>query len=176
MAEAKTSAWRAWFPALIWLGIIAVESTGAFSAQNTGRFLYPLLHFLFSLDPMRFVTWHFFLRKSGHVIGYGILSILLFRAWRATIPVTGNPRWAWGWSLDAVLMTTLVASLDEWHQFFLPSRTGTVRDVVLDSAAGVAAQVVVFLVCRGWKAPALSQSTSLQEDSSPENPTPVVRD
>lgn len=176
MAEAKTSVWRAWFPALLWLGIIAVESTGTFSAQNTSRFLYPLLHFLFSLDPVRFVTWHFFLRKSGHVIGYSILSILLFRAWRATIPVTGNPRWAWAWCLDAILMTTLVASLDEWHQSFLPSRTGTVRDVVLDSAAGVAAQVVVFLACRGWKAPALSRSTSLREDSPPQSPTPVERD
>jgi VanZ family protein len=152
-----------------------VESTGTFSAQNTGRLLYPLLHFLFSLDPVRFATWHFFLRKSGHVIGYGVLSILLFRAWRATVPVNGNPRWAWPWCLDAILMTALVASLDEWHQSFLPSRTGTVRDVVLDSVAGAAAQVLVFLACRGWKTGDPSAEW-LPEDLPRRNSTPVARD
>jgi VanZ family protein len=129
-----------------------VESTGTFSAQNTGRFLYPLLHYLFALDPLRFQVWHFFLRKSGHVIGYGVLSILLFRAWRATIPVPENPLWAWVWSFDAMLMTALVASLDEWHQSFLPSRTGRVQDVLLDSTAGVLAQVLVFAWLSGWRA------------------------
>jgi VanZ family protein len=143
---------RAWFPALIWLGIIAVESTSTFSAQNTSRFLYPILHFLFSLDPVRFVSWHFYLRKSGHVIGYGILSVLLFRAWRASVRVSGNPQWAWSWSIDAILMTTLVASLDEWHQSFLPSRTGTVHDVVLDSAAVVLAQLLVLAWIKATRA------------------------
>jgi VanZ family protein len=145
---------------MFWLGLIAVESTGTFSAQNTGRFLYPLLHYLFAVDPVRFQTWHFLLRKGGHVIGYGMLSILLFRAWRASVPVAGNPRWAWVWSLDAILMTTLVASLDEWHQSFLPSRTGSIRDVVLDSAAGLLAQVLVFVWLCGWR----TQASSIVED------------
>ena len=139
-----------------------MESTGALSSRNTGRFLYPLFHLLFGLDLIHFRTWHFFLRKTGHVIGYGTLSILLFRAWKATLPVRGNPRWAWVWSLDAVLMTALVASLDEWHQSFLPSRTGTVRDVVLDSVAGILAQVLVYIWLRGWQA-----SSELEEDRSP---------
>ena len=151
-ASGKRSIWRAWLPALCWLGIIACESTGAFSAQNTGRFLFPVFHFFFGLDPVQFKTWHFILRKTGHVIGYGTLSVLLFRAWRGTLQVSGSPGWAWVWTVDAILMTALVASLDEWHQTFLPSRTGTVRDVVLDSAAGVAAQIVVYAWLRGWRA------------------------
>jgi len=48
-------------------------------------------------------------------------------------------------------MTALVASLDEWHQTFLPSRTGTIRDVVLDSAAALGAQVLLFLWLREWR-------------------------
>jgi VanZ family protein len=159
-SSGRTSAWRAWLPAIFWLGIIAVESTGTFSAQNTGRFLYPILHFLFAVDPVRFRTWHFLLRKSGHVLGFGMLSILLFRAWRASVPVAGSPRWAWVWSMDAILMTTLVASLDEWHQSFLPSRTGTVRDVLLDSTAGLLAQVLVFAWLRAWR----TQASSMVED------------
>jgi VanZ family protein len=44
-----------------------------------------------------------------------------------------------------VLGTSIVASLDEWHQSYLPSRTGTVHDVVLDTCAGIAAQFLILL-------------------------------
>jgi VanZ family protein len=112
--------------------------------------LFPLLHFLLGLDPLRFRTWHFVLRKLGHIIGYGLLSILLFRAWRATLLRAGNPRWSFGWARTALLMTVLVASLDEWHQTVLPSRTGTIRDVFLDGGAALAAQILLFVWLRGW--------------------------
>jgi VanZ family protein len=115
------------------------------SAHNTSRILYPILHFLFGLDWERFETWHFFIRKSGHVIGYGTLSILLFRAWRATLPAMSDVKWTQRWATIAVLGTTLVASLDEWHQSFLPSRSGRWQDVVLDTLAGIVAQLFVFL-------------------------------
>jgi hypothetical protein len=137
---------RAWIPAIIWLIIIAIESSGLLASQNTSRILYPLLHFVFGVDRFHFAHWHFYIRKAGHVVGYGILSILLFRAWRATLPGAGNlnPKWTMRWANIAVLGTALVASLDEWHQSFIPSRTGAVHDVILDMCAGVAAQIVVF--------------------------------
>ena len=115
------------------------------SSSNTSRILYPLLHYLFGLDWMHFEHWHFYIRKGGHVVGYGILSILAFRAWRETFPARGNPLWSIRWASIAVLMTAFVASLDEWHQSFIPSRTGTPRDVALDTCAGIAAQLLVLL-------------------------------
>ena len=136
---------KAWIAAILWLILIAIESTAALSAHNTSRILYPLLHYLFSMDWDRFEVWHYYIRKSGHVIGYGTLSILLFRAWRATLPAMSDVKWTQRWATIAVLGTTLVASLDEWHQSLLPSRTGTIRDVILDTCAGIAAQVIVFL-------------------------------
>ena len=45
-------------------------------------------------------------------------------------------------------MAALVSCLDEWHQTFLPSRTGRLHDVALDSAAALIAQVVLFLILR----------------------------
>jgi VanZ family protein len=141
---------KAWIAAILWLIVIAIESSALLSAHNTGRILYPVLHFLFGLDRERFAVWHFYLRKSGHVIGYGTLSILLFRAWRATLPAPNHPRWTMRWANIAILGTSLVASLDEWHQSFIPSRTGTVRDVVLDTCAGIAAQVLVLLWIRSF--------------------------
>ena len=137
--------WKSWLAALLWLGLIAFESTNALSAAKTSRILYPLLHFLLGLDPARFLTWHFILRKTGHVIGYAVLSLLFYRAWKVTIPIPGNPGWSITWARIAFTMTALVASLDEWHQTFLPSRTGTIWDVVLDSCAALVAQILLYL-------------------------------
>ncbi len=139
---------KAWIAAILWLIVIAIESTAYLSAHNTSRILYPILHFLFGMDWIRFEYWHFYIRKTGHVIGYATLSFLLFRAWRATLPVMSSARWTLRWATIAILGTALVASLDEWHQSFIPSRTGAVSDVVLDTCAGIAAQILVFL---WWK-------------------------
>jgi len=136
---------KVWIAAILWLIVIAMESTAMASASNTSRFLYPLLHFLFGMEWDRFEPFHFFLRKVGHVFGYGLLSILFFRAWRETLPALGDPNWTWRWANISALGTALVASLDEWHQSFIPSRTGTVHDVVLDTCAAMGAQILVLL-------------------------------
>jgi VanZ family protein len=142
---------KAWIAAILWLILIAIESSAMLSAQNTSRFLYPLLHFLFSMDWEGFEVWHFYIRKSGHVVGYGILCILLFRAWRATLPVMTNVKWTPRWATLAILGTAFVASLDEWHQTFIPTRTGTIRDVILDTCAGIGAQLLIFLWRRSFR-------------------------
>jgi VanZ family protein len=139
---------KAWVAAILWLIVIAIESTAYLSSHNTGRILYPVFHFLFGMDWEQFSIWHFYIRKTGHVVGYGILSILLFRAWKATLPSATRANWTLRWSTIAILGTTLVASLDEWHQSFIPSRTGRWQDVVLDTCGGIAAQILVFL---WWK-------------------------
>ena len=48
-------------------------------------------------------------------------------------------------------MTALVASLDEWHQTYLASRTGSLRDVLLDSSAALTAQIMIFLLVKGHR-------------------------
>ena len=135
---------RAWIAAGLWLAVIATESTNLGSSDNTSRILYPVLHFVIGLDPSRFDVWHFYIRKSGHFVGYFILSWLLFRAWKVTLPLAGRG-WSIQWARIAWLMTAFVASLDEWHQTYLPSRTGALHDVVLDSLAALVAQAVIFL-------------------------------
>jgi len=139
---------KAWIALILWLIVIAIESTTYLSSQNTSRFLYPVLHFLFGIDYASFEPWHAFLRKCGHVFGYALLSILLFRAWRETLPRMDGGPWTPRWATIAMLGTALVASLDEWHQSYLPLRTGTFRDVILDTCAGVAAQLAIFLYYR----------------------------
>ncbi|HXB99595.1 MAG TPA: VanZ family protein [Terriglobales bacterium] len=138
---------RAWWPAAVWIGIIAFESTDFFSSEHTGGMLYGLLTHLFGLiDFHKFNVFHHYLRKTGHVIGYGMLSLLLLRGWWATF---GRTRaLLWRTSLLSWLGTVFVASMDEWHQSYIPSRTGTWKDAVLDSVAGLVFLLVAYFRLR----------------------------
>ena len=138
---------RAWWPALVWIGLIIVESTDFFSSQNTGSLLYWLLTRLFgAINLHDFLIVHHYLRKAGHVLGYGMLSLLLLRGWRAAFG------YAHAWSRRAALLawagTAFVASMDEWHQTFIPSRMGSPWDVLLDSAAGFVFLLMAYVWMR----------------------------
>ena len=145
--------------ARLWLGLIAVESTNLLSAANTSRILYPIFHFFTGVDPVRFVLWDYYIRKTGHFVGYFGLSVLLFRAWRATLPFASSSRWSMQWARISFLMTALVASLDEWHQTYLTSRSGSLYDVLLDGFAALAAQILILLLLN-------SKRTSATQDFS----------
>jgi VanZ family protein len=134
---------KVWIAAGLWIVLIAIESTSYLSSANTARILYPILHFLFGIDVVHFSIWHNYIRKTGHFVGYFTLSWLLFRAWRATLP--SSALWALRWAGVAFLMSAFVATMDEWHQTFIPSRTGTVSDVMLDSSAALVAQIVILI-------------------------------
>ncbi len=136
---------KAWIAAILWLIVIAIESSAWLSAHNTSRILYPLLHYFFGISHLRFEHIHFYIRKGGHVFGYGLLSILLFRAWRETLPSPRTSNWTMRWAAMAIVGTALVGSLDEWHQSFIPGRTGIWQDAVLDTCAGIVAQILVLL-------------------------------
>ena len=138
---------RAWWPAGVWIGLIAFESTDFLSAQHTGSMLYTLLTRLFGeVNLYDVLIFHHYLRKTGHVIGYGMLSLLLLRGWRATFGQT-QPL-LWRTALLSWLGTAFVASMDEWHQSFIPSRTGTWRDAMLDSMAGFVFLLVAYFGVR----------------------------
>jgi VanZ family protein len=145
LTSKNQQALKAWIAAGLWLGLIALESTSYASAANTGRFLYPLFHFIFGVSAADFAGWNGHLRKLGHFVGYFTLSALMFRAWKNSWPVRGEA-WRWQWAAMALVVTAGVASLDEWHQTFLPSRTGTFHDVILDSSAALTAQVVIYIL------------------------------
>ena len=122
----------------MWLGVIAVTSTelGARSSVDIWywRFLHEWLPQVFGWEPARttprFLPW--WVRKGAHVTEYAVLAVLARRALRRGVS------WLAGWTPAAVLGLALaVAGLDEWHQSFLASRTGTGRDVVFDFAGAV---------------------------------------
>jgi VanZ family protein len=132
---------RLWLPPLLWTAVIFAASSGSFSSTNTGGFLQKLIH-AFGVDwinPTAFEVVHFMIRKLSHVAEYGILSILVYRAVRADRPGR-NLRW----TLAAILFAAVVGSLDEWHQAFVPGRTATPWDTVIDTLGAALAQVLFF--------------------------------
>jgi VanZ family protein len=146
---------RAWIPALLWLALIAFESTSLMSAENTGHLLLAIARFF---DPLITLAHLQRLnavgRKFGHGVGYGILSLLMLRAWWATLMLprsaTRLPPWSamvTSWSARAAVLALLsaaaVAGLDEWHQTLLAERTGTIRDVALDITAAALVQLAI---------------------------------
>lgn len=140
--------WREWIPAILWIILIAIESTPWLSFQNTGHVLYALVATLFGAVNATGVSWvNTVLREMGHVTGYGMLSWLLFRAWRATLR-SDAVAWTLCWAVIAFCMSVVVASLDEWHQSYLPSRGGSIHDVYLDGSAALAVQILLFALWR----------------------------
>jgi VanZ family protein len=132
---------RRWWPALVWGVAISSFSTGTFTSENTSHVIIPLLHWIFphaSADQLD--TMHFFVRKSGHFVEYFIFSLLVLRGFLA-----GHRDHRLRWALVTVLLVAPYASLDEFHQSFVPGRTAAVSDVLLDTTGGAAAQAVAAL-------------------------------
>jgi VanZ like family len=130
--DEKWALFFAWLPAAIGVLVICVESTDSLSAAHTGSFLEWLCRWMGCSSSWNILWVNHILRKTGHFAGYGILSLLFYRGWRLTgcILAIQRPR-----RLDVIFSlacTLVVASADEFHQSFLPSRTGLPQDVLLD--------------------------------------------
>ena len=139
-----------WTPALIGVAVIAAESQPLFSAANTSSWLRPIWEHLFGhISTRAWEAFHHHLRKTGHFTGYGTLCVLFLRGWLLTFARNAALRtrtWRWLSWICAVASTFLVASGDELHQSFLPSRTGLFSDVIIDTCGGITITGLVLLV------------------------------
>lgn len=87
-------------------------------------------------------------RKLAHLTEYmmvGILSYTIIIQWLKS-----------RWKCFFVILIQLIVSagLDEIHQYFVPGRYSSVRDVFLDTAGGIAGIFIVIGVrgiSKGWK-------------------------
>lgn len=74
-------------------------------------------------------TVNFIVFKSLHLIEYALLFFLLFRAYYSTLSRNNMKRIF----LYAIVTALLYAISDEMHQTLVPTRTGQVRDILIDS-------------------------------------------
>ncbi|HEX4638252.1 MAG TPA: VanZ family protein [Chthoniobacterales bacterium] len=130
-----------WLPALIWMSVIFLGSTNVLSEPNTSRFIVPFLHWLnphISFEAVDMINMA--CRKFGHVSEYAILAALLWRALRAETH--------WHARLSILFAATLLACAafaagDEFHQSFVPTRTPSLRDVLID----IGGALVALMIC-----------------------------
>jgi VanZ family protein len=145
----------AWLPVLVGILIIAVESTETFGSNHTSGPLRRLWEALFGVvaDP-RWDDIHHIIRKCGHFFAYGFIGLAWLRAWWMTLP---KSRFLTDAGL-ALLGTALIASCDEFHQTFLPNRTGTPYDVLLDCSGALVLELIVYLFARAFRPKRLARA------------------
>jgi VanZ family protein len=142
---------RAWWPALLWAGVIFSLSTDSFSAEHTGSILAPILHWLRpSVTEEQFRIIHFFIRKSAHFTEYFIFCLLIYRGVRGD-----RTGWRWTWGSAALCCAAGYSILDEIHQAFVASRTASAYDSLLDSIGAFFAVAAIWLWFR-WRSQARS--------------------
>jgi VanZ family protein len=129
-----------WLPPIVWAAVILLASSDLFSGAHTAGVLQRIAFTIFGhqLAPVTAETLNFLMRKTAHVTEYGILSALTFRAFRGA-----KQWWSPRWAIGGIVFAIVIASIDEIHQSFVPSRTGTWHDVVLDAAGATVAQILI---------------------------------
>ena len=134
---------------MLWMILIFVLSaqTAPESAELSGGLLDKILNIfnkklsdydVFIIDFMQFI-----IRKSAHTFLYIVLSILvlvelsLFNVKREIIFTS--------------IISVLYAISDEIHQYFVPGRSGEIRDVIVDTIGVVIGIIIVKIVRKMYK-------------------------
>ena len=88
------------------------------------------------------IDWY----KVGHVIGYACLGLSLLIPFKLSVkrPI-----------LITLLVTVFYASLDEFHQRFVPGRHSSLEDILLDLSAATVAILIyqIYRTARNRKTP-----------------------
>jgi VanZ family protein len=97
------------------------------------------LIFVFSAQPTLPSVpgrWDLLLKKTMHVLAYGVLTALLMRALRGYWSDGGLIR------VVSIGLSLAYALSDEYHQTFVPGRDGNLIDVAVD-AVGIAGAIAL---------------------------------
>lgn len=136
--------WR-YGPLFAWMILILVASTGNLSASNTSRIVRPLLVWLFpDITEASIRLVHFYVRKTAHFTEYAVFAFLAARAFAASSH-DGLRR---GYFYFALLLISVFALADEFHQSFTGTRTGSIYDSLIDISGGLTA-LVLYALWRG---------------------------
>jgi VanZ family protein len=131
-----------WIPVFGWMLVIFCASGDLMSAEHTSRFIGPFVRWFDpDISDATIASIQFVVRKCAHLAGYAILAALLYRAFRRGRNLFGRA------AAFAFLTAALYATLDEFHQSFVPSRTGTPWDVGID-CIGAAIGLALCLTLR----------------------------
>jgi VanZ family protein len=135
----KPSSRRLWRygPLILWAALIFFASTSALSASHTSILLRPVIWLFPNFTEAQLAFIHFVIRKVSHFTEYAILALLAARAFRSSSRELLRARWFW----ISLLFVIAYSLSDEYHQSFVPSRTASIYDSLIDSLGGLAALI-----------------------------------
>jgi len=88
---------------------------------------------------------HTFIRKMAHFTVYFVLGVLVYRATHEG----GEMEWKRVWMPLFICMA--YAASDEFHQLYVPGRSGQVTDVLIDSS-GALLGILTTRTIQNWRA------------------------
>ncbi|MCM8782257.1 MAG: VanZ family protein [Candidatus Omnitrophica bacterium] len=106
-----------WLPVFVWCGLIFWLSSIPNLETNLG-------------------FWDTILRKIAHIAEYFILTMLLYRAFKNSFSLKSFSLIFW-----PVILSLIYAISDEIHQLFVPTREGSLQDVLINSGG-----ICLFLI------------------------------
>lgn len=125
----RVKIFKLWLPVIVWAGMIFYFSGRPRMDSGLEQFQSGL-----ELDCV--------LRKSVHVFEYFILACLMFRAIKGSFALN-----QYSLFFHTIILSVLYAFSDEFHQIFVPTRTGSIYDVMVD-CIGV---LIAYVVLRFWE-------------------------
>ena len=112
---------KLWLPVIIWAGLI---------------------FFLSSIPNLKTnLKFDFFLRKIAHGLEYCILTCLLYRAFKGSFNLNN-----FGFFIYPATLAFFYAVSDEFHQSFVPTRSASVGDVLIDSIGILSFYIVLRIL------------------------------
>lgn len=139
-----------WGAVIGWMVIIFYLShqSGTASSDLSSNITEKIIRFLTIILPfdLAFQDIHSFIRKGAHFFAYFLLGILVYHALVESIQrfsrgklckkrndsVGRISRYLSNICI-ALLISILYAISDEWHQRFIPGRSGEIKDVLIDT-------------------------------------------
>jgi len=142
---------RYWLPLLLWMAVIFSASADAKSTEHTSRFLEPFLRWLNpNITPEAIERVRWCVRKTAHMVEFALMAWLAWRALRK--PKRNDPRpWSWKTAGLALGIVVAYAVTDELHQTIVPNRTGSAKDVCIDTAGGLLGLAATWVCYRRRK-------------------------
>ena len=131
----------AWTLLILWMLFIFIMSSfnGVMSSNQSGS-IAVLIYNLFDISDTEKVS--FIVRKCAHVSEFFILGILVIN-----LVSKYNVKHIY---LISFIICVLYASSDEFHQLFVPGRSGQVTDVLID-LIGVVLGLLIFCLINHFK-------------------------
>ena len=135
--------WR-YAPLMFWMAVIFFASTDELSGAKTTLVIEPFLRWFFPhITSQRVELIHLLVRKAAHFSEYAILGLLAARAFNTSRHSLLRLRWF----VASLVLISLYALSDEYHQSFVPSHTASIYDSMIDIVGGLTALVLIAL----WK-------------------------